>query len=422
MRFRWLNLVLMPTWFWSAPQSFADAEQSPSPPPGVTDDAGIRRQASMDHAKTEVGVRYSLRIERDAQERIGLTLATVQPAQLRAEIIALGKLEEDPRGSFVVRAAVAGYLRADPHDWPTLGAVLRDGTPLGVIEPRLTPMEQLDLASRRLEVGALVQETEAELEAARASYEGKLVLSANGKMVSDRELEEAAARVESNEAKLAAAQCTLELLEDQGKNPAGGLGSLPVTVERGGQVVEAPVRPGEIVDSGQVLLRVASFERLIARVELPLGETWDAMAGAQPRIGVIGVARPVVAAKLVGRAARVGADTRGETWLLAVRNEQGTLRPGTPVVAHLPQAGEPLHGVLIPERAIVRYGGLTWVFVRTDKATYERRDVPLHSPTPDGWFVTEGVTPGEMIVVTGAQALLSEQLKEQIEAEEESAE
>ena len=346
MRYRWTKVVMAAALLYPPLLLRAVAYAQEPISPGDAEGEHARQESSTANAVGEAIASFSVRIEKDVQQRVGLKLETLQPAQFQPTLSAFGRLEQDPSRSFTVRAAVTGYLRTDDHAWPRLGAMLAAGTPLGVIEPRLTPMEQLDLASQRLEASAAIKETQAELEAAQASYKGKRALNADGKMVSDRQLEEAAARVASGEARLAAAQRKLELLETQLQNPTRGLEAVPVMIERDGQVVDVFVSPGEMVDTGQMLLRVVDFDRLVARVELPLGETWQVPADAEPRISAVGDNRVVVGAALLGRAAQVGGDTQGESWMLAVTNEQGVLRPGAPIVAHLPQADQTLHGVV----------------------------------------------------------------------------
>jgi hypothetical protein len=49
-------------------------------------------------------------------------------------------------------------------------------------------------------------------------------------------------------------------------------------------------------------------------------------------------------------------------------------------------------------------------YVQVDEGVFSRRVVGLEQPTKDGWFVTDGLAPGESVVVSGAQQLLSTEL------------
>jgi len=362
-----------------------------------------------------------LKLDPEAQTRIGLVLGSARAITIQPEIRAMGVIEADPSRSFTVRAPIAGFLQSNSGDWPALGATLGDHAPVGAVQPRLTPLEQFTLASQLVEARSAVAEIEAEVAADQASYESKRTLNAEGKMVSDRQFEEAESKLRASQARLAGAQQKLALLEEQHGAAQNGLGPLPIRVESGGQVVEVLASPGEAVDSGQALLRIARYDRLIARVELPLGDLWDSPA-AESRIAVIGEEDQVVRARTIGPSPRAGPRTRGQAWLLEMDNAGAGMVPGTPVLAFLPASGPPIQGVLVPSSAILRYGGLTWVYVRGAGEAFERRAVQLHSPTPDGWLVTGGLEAETTLVEHGGQVLLSEQLKAQIEAEEEAAE
>jgi hypothetical protein len=80
---------------------------------------------------------------------------------------------------------------------------------------------------------------------------------------------------------------------------------------------------------------------------------------------------------------------------------------GTGVVAWLDRGGAPLEGVVVPRSALLRYEGLPWVYVRTAPDVLARRPIELVRAMPKGWFVTSGVRPGDTVVTTGAQQLLS---------------
>jgi hypothetical protein len=49
---------------------------------------------------------------------------------------------------------------------------------------------------------------------------------------------------------------------------------------------------------------------------------------------------------------------------------------------------------------------------------FERRQLDVTSPVARGWFVPSGFVTGEHVVVTGAQVLLSEELKSQIQVKD----
>ena len=88
------------------------------------------------------------------------------------------------------------------------------------------------------------------------------------------------------------------------------------------------------------------------------------------------------------------------------------------MTGYLKIPGEPLAGVIIPRGAVIRTEGAGWVYVLNSGAeSLTRIPVALDHPTEAGWFVTENVTANDHVVVTGAQTLLSEELKASIKAD-----
>lgn len=199
----------------------------------------------------------------------------------------------------------------------------------------------------------------------------------------------------------------------------GGTGSarrLPLRVERGGEVVEVLAQPGETVESGQELLRVARFDRLLARVALPAGERVPAEVAAVRIVPVGGESRPLQGTLIAVAAA--DAPLFGETLLLGVDCSGARLRPGIPVTAYLARPGPPRKGVVLPRSAIVRHQGKLWAYLQSGAERFARRELEGARPVENGWFVGDGFKPGEQVVVEGAQILLSEELKAGIPHEE----
>ena len=98
---------------------------------------------------------------------------------------------------------------------------------------------------------------------------------------------------------------------------------------------------------------------------------------------------------------------------LAPARPQGLL-PGMNVLAYLP-IGPPVQGVMVPAAAVVWWQGKAWVYVQTDPNHFVRRELSTETPVPEGWFVGTGLAAGDSIVVRGAQLLLSEEFRAQIQ-------
>lgn len=407
--------------------------------------------------RTEDGTTV-ITLDHETQERIALKVQALEAAALRPETVAYGVLAEDPSRSLTLRAPLAGVVhQTKDRSWPNIGQHVADAEVVGTIVPRFGPMDRVDLKNRLATAEADVKEDEAELLAARASFENKKRLNVENKIVSDRTLEEVEAKVKAWEARLAAARENVRTLADSLQQASGPGQPMPLAVEMGGEVVECLCRPGEAVESGQALLRVERFDRLIAKVELPAGQTADAPKIA--RIIVNGREAHPQAGEFLGYAPDVNAKTRGQGFLFRVEPGDLPFRPGMAVTAYMPLPGEALAGVTVPRAAVVRFGGAAWAYVHLATPTsgpaaheekeehekekgssakdekkdqhkpakdstpsgdaFARREVNLDHPTESGWFVTKGFNPGSRVVVEGAQTLLSEELKSQFESEAE---
>jgi len=90
-------------------------------------------------------------------------------------------------------------------------------------------------------------------------------------------------------------------------------------------------------------------------------------------------------------------------------------------------------GVVVPESAIVWLDGQAWLYLQRPPSAlpaepeggdtsesadrFVRRRVPMDEPVAGGWRGTEGFSPGDAVVVTGAQVLLSEEFRSEIPGE-----
>ena len=358
-----------------------------------------------------------LRLDTASQTRIGLRTEVLTPQTLQMEIIAYGRLEEDPSRSFILRAPIAGTLHFAPgRDWPRIGQQLADNDVVGAIEPRLVPTDRIGLTNQLATARSEVSASTASVVAVRSAYERAKILNADNKNVSDRVVEEALARLNAEEARLKAATDTIQLLESALQS-TGLTSNKPLTAERGGDIVEIMAQPGESIEPGSPILRIARLDVLLARVDVPVGEHIPATA-TTARIFAVGYENTPILAERVALAAAVDPKSQGESFLFRLTGTLFGLRPGLAVTAHINVPGPRKPGVIIPSSAVVRFGGKSFAYVQTGVDRFVRKEMTLESPAEGGYFTATNFSATDRIVVEGAQILLSEEFKPQIAPEE----
>lgn len=93
------------------------------------------------------------------------------------------------------------------------------------------------------------------------------------------------------------------------------------------------------------------------------------------------------------------------------------LVPGINLSVFLPSGSE-RSGVVVPTNAVVWSQGNAWCYVEEKPGKFVRTAVLTTNPNAQGWFVTEGISSGERVVISGAQTLLSEEFRSQIQADQ----
>jgi hypothetical protein len=198
----------------------------------------------------------------------------------------------------------------------------------------------------------------------------------------------------------------------------------PFTAPRAGTVTGVSAQPGEIVQSGQVLVQLTDLSQLLARI------VWraDSPANAPATLALAPLGRaapaPIGLARLIGPAADVDSLTRAPVYLYRVLRSWPGARPGAPVIAMSRAPGSGSRGVLVPTDAVVQWQALSWAYVQHGRGRFVRRRVDTSEPAPGGWLLLNDSGPdqprdpfslsrGDTVVVRGAQILLSEEFRAQ---------
>lgn len=116
-----------------------------------------------------------------------------------------------------------------------------------------------------------------------------------------------------------------------------------------------------------------------------------------------------VQAKLISRSPTTDLRIQGASYFYKALSGTTGLAPGLNVQI-LILSGPMIKGVIIPFSAVIWSQGKAWVYVQTAPERFSRREVDITNPARDGYFIQGGFKPDEMIVIHGAQILLSQEL------------
>ena len=172
--------------------------------------------------------------------------------------------------------------------------------------------------------------------------------------------------------------------------------------------------PWKNADNSAELSALASGQTKLVRVTFPLGSV-DNEAPNRVRLAHIGIAQAGKSweSHSVWRAP---ADTTvpGRSFFATLKSSE--VSEGDHLMAYAP-VGAPESGVLVPASAAVISAGKFWCYVEEKPGTFVRTEFDPNRPTPDGYFVKEGISPGDKIVTASAGQLLARETNPSTEPE-----
>ena len=118
--------------------------------------------------------------------------------------------------------------------------------------------------------------------------------------------------------------------------------------------------------------------------------------------------------RLVGPAAHVDAKLQAMSFYYLAPAASGLL-PGMNLNASMPNRAARA-GAAVPSSAIVSWQGRSWVYVQAGPGRFRRVSIGDHPAGADD-SVTAALRPGTVVVTRGAELLLSQELKPQVQAE-----
>ena len=253
-----------------------------------------------------------------------------------------------------------------------------------------------DLSNSYTTTKAQLQTAQAKLNASRTAFERAQRLYQDQQNISAAQLQAAEANFRVDEANDASAEVQLQNLASS-------------ALQQWGTVLGRA-----LVDRTPILLRLLQRQDVLVQVTLPPGETL-----ATPPATAIARADNTIRVNIqyVSPASRTDARIQGISFYYTAGASSGLL-PGMNVVVMLP-SGRATNGWFIPASAVVWSQGKAWGYFRTGEQTFARREIATEVPAPDGGYIVKGLLNSAEVVAQGAQLLLSEEFRSQIQVGEE---
>lgn len=166
-----------------------------------------------------------------------------------------------------------------------------------------------------------------------------------------------------------------------------------------------------IANDAPELQTLLQLKTLLLLVSLPSGVT-----PASPPVEALieSTNGKTTGAHLVSPALRTDPRLQGASFFYATPAGDSGLLPGMNVTLFLP-VGPERAGVVVPADAVVWWQGKTWTYVETSPHEFRRREVVTDFPVAHGWFVAGRLAADDRVVTRGAELLLSEEFRAQID-------
>jgi cobalt-zinc-cadmium efflux system membrane fusion protein len=356
-----------------------DAKPPQASSPAVTDATGHEHsEAAGEHAE-ETGAPLSMTAAEQAAA--GLRVETLAPMRLGEVLQAPGEVVDNAYGVTLITPRVDALV-VRRH------AKLGDEVAAGAALVTLSSVE--------------VAEAQGELRI--AEQEWKRVTALGREAVSGRRYTEAAVAVEQARAKARAYGLA--------RNDAGPAnGDFTLYAPHAGRLTEDDFVIGQRIEPGDTLFRLVDESTVWVDATLPAEIARRVVVGREATVVAAGVRLP---GRVVQSAHRTAEDTRNAHVRVEVPNEGDQLHAGDFVEVSLSASGSGIDQLAVPTEAIVQLQGQTVVFRAGTGEKFAPAPVKVGAVVGDHTIVTEGVKPGERVVVAGTYALKARMLKAQL--------
>jgi hypothetical protein len=252
-----------------------------------------------------------------------------------------------------------------------------------------------ELSNNYANAKAQVQIAQAKLAMSRPAFERAQKLFTEHQVVSEAQLQAAVAGFGTDQASLAAAEAQVRTLTATAYQEWGS------------------VLGKSLIDGSPMITRLIERQDFLLQITLPPA----VILPTPPSTASIATDKLSQAAiTFVSPATRIDPKIQGMSFFYTVPAESGVL-PGMNVLASLP-SGKSIEAATVPASAIVWWQGRAWVYRRRGRDSFVRVEIATDLPARGGGYIVKDLPKDAEIVMRGAQLLLSEEFRSQIQVED----
>jgi RND family efflux transporter MFP subunit len=381
--------------------------QPPSSPASSAPAAKAAPPAKSGHPK-EADL-ATVELTPEAETRVGLKLVPVERKTVPLTSMYGGEVMIPPGRLIAVTSPFVGLIKPpNGASIPTPGIKVKEGQPVFVLVPILSPEARAQMAPLLIEAEGQVKQGTEQLKIAKVALDRAEELVRNH-LGGSASLIDAKAQYDLAQTTLRAAELRKETIAKVAADArTGEMNTQTIASPAAGMLQNVHAQAGQAVAAGAPLFEVASLDPVWIRVPVYVGD----LSRLDPRreAGVGDLAdtpgAPVRKAKPVDAPPSGDPISATVHVYYEVENHDDGLRPGQRVGVSLPMRGEE-QSLVIPLAALNRdIHGDAWVYEKTGEHAYTRRRVLVDRVSGDLAVLAGGrLKPGAEVVTDGAAEL-----------------
>jgi len=220
-----------------------------------------------------------------------------------------------------------------------------------------------------------------------------------------------ASALDIHEAELKASSARLAKVKAQAHISGNQSQYTALTADRDGVVSFIQAEPGQVVQPGTVIVKIADTRTIDVLVAVPESRMAEVHLNAPVYLKMWADQQKLYTGKVREIAPEADPATRTFDARITLENADSSVKFGMTAGVKFPTLpSENANGVIVPSRAVTASNGKSQVWVLLEDLTVHARDVQVGAFREDGVVIRSGLNAGETIAVAGVHTLTENQL------------